>query len=95
MSKTIILSNNEAKVNIVFGQDVGMYIQPRNKPSKKIARELYKMIQKRLNHNRNAMSWEKNWRVSIEEIKQKHNMEEESYVWQEMLQNTKEPKSPQ
>lgn len=95
MSKTITLKHPNGTINLVFGMDVSLYIHPKDKELKKIARDMYVEVQRKLNHNRGAMSWEKNWRKSIDRIKDKYNLVEESYIWQEMSQNTKEPISSQ
>jgi len=91
MSKTITLKHPNGDINFVFGMDVSIWTHPKDAELKKIARDAYVEVQRKLNHNRNAMAWEKNWRKSIERIKAKYDLTEESYIWQERSQSTREP----
>lgn len=89
MSKTITLKHTNGTINLVFGFDVGLWIHPKDAMLKKIARDMYVEVQRRTHHNRDAMCYEKTWRKSIDRIKLKYNLEEESFIWQEMSQNMK------
>jgi len=85
MTRYVKLYNNESEeervnINIVFGREVGAWVEGRNPTNLKIGRELIGKVQRRMRHNRRKMGNPYKWRKSIEEIVSTYNLKIEEKV---------------
>lgn len=85
MTRYVKLYNNESEeervnINIVFGREVGAWVEGRNPTNLKIGRELIGKVQRRMRHNRRKMGNPYKWRKSIEEIVDTYNLKIEEKV---------------
>ena len=85
MTRYVKLYNNESEeervdINVVFGYEVGAWIQGRNPTNLKIGRELIGKIQRQLRHNRRKMGNPYKWRKAITEIVETYNLRVEEKV---------------
>ena len=72
--------DKRVNINIVFGRDVGAWIEGVNPTNLQVGRELIGKAQRKLRHNRRKMGNPYKWRGVIEEITQKWNLKVEEKV---------------
>ena len=72
--------DKRVNINIVFGRDVGAWIEGVNPTNLQVGRELIGKAQHRLRHNRRKMGNPYKWRDVIKEVSQKWNLNIEEKV---------------
>ena len=85
MTRYVKLYNDDSEdkrvcINVVFGRDVGAWIEGVNPTNLKIGKELIGKVQRRMRHNRHKMGNPYKWRSSIEEIVSTYNLKTEEKV---------------
>jgi len=82
MTRYLKLYNEDdtVNINIVFGREVGSWVEGRNPTNLKIGRELILHAQNKLRHNRRKMGNPYKWRPIIEEFVSKYNLKVEEKV---------------
>lgn len=85
MTRYVKLYNNDSEdkrvtINVVFGREVGAWIEGVNPTNLKIGRELIGKVQRRLRHNRKKMGNPYRWRSSIEDVVKTYNLKIEEKV---------------
>lgn len=66
--------DKRVNITVVFGREVGAWVEGRNPTNLKIGHELIGKVQRRLRHNRKKMGNPYRWRKSIEEIVDSYNL---------------------
>jgi hypothetical protein len=85
MTRYVKLYNNapveeRVNINVVFGHEVGAWVEGRNPTNLKIGRELILGIQRKCRHNRRKMNNPYKWRDLIKDISEKYVLRVEEKV---------------
>lgn len=68
---------NRVNITVVFGHDVGAWVEGRTPYNLMVGREMVADIQKRTRHNRYKMGNPYRWRETIKNIADKYNLKKE------------------